>query len=442
MKNFIFTLLTFTLGISLTFAQSPGAAKLNYDSGTLDKAKNAIDKAITNEKHAAKWKTWYYRGLIYGRIAEVSGDPTLGKLYGDLDADPATKALEAYNKANELVDKDKDKETIKTGLKDLARQAFSFGVFRYQKEDLEGAYNNFLIADKLNPDYLFALTYAAGMAYELEKMEEYEKLLTKIINTPKAKFDEFNKTLPETSKGEDKSRFWINYVALQYQKAAEQEDENKQKALFKKTYDINKKGLEEFPDNEQLQKNKTTLASQIGNTEEAIKELEGIIASGKATADTYQSLGNLYEDKDVEKAEKYFKKALELDANSINANNSLGVVNFNKGVKINEEINEKFDVYDEQGKADELKKLRAKRDDGFKNAIPYFQKVTEVLAPGTDMEKQIGEERAKKFRIQTLYNLLRCYNVLLEQNKDNAEYKQKKEEITKTLKNLDPEFGD
>ncbi|MFT6279498.1 MAG: hypothetical protein ACJAU0_002329, partial [Flavobacteriales bacterium] len=44
-------------------------AKLSFDDGDFASAKESIDKAITNEKAAAKEKTWRYRGNIYMQVA-------------------------------------------------------------------------------------------------------------------------------------------------------------------------------------------------------------------------------------------------------------------------------------------------------------------------------------------------------------------------------------
>ena len=63
------TLCCAILLVANVWAQNPGTAKLHLDNGDIDKAKNAIDKALENPKHTEKAKTWLYRAMIYRSIS-------------------------------------------------------------------------------------------------------------------------------------------------------------------------------------------------------------------------------------------------------------------------------------------------------------------------------------------------------------------------------------
>ena len=69
MKKFALILVA-ALAINLGYAQKAKVVSAyNYlNHNQLDKAKEAIDAAITNEKTMADAKTWFYRGNVYLQI--------------------------------------------------------------------------------------------------------------------------------------------------------------------------------------------------------------------------------------------------------------------------------------------------------------------------------------------------------------------------------------
>ncbi|HEY8401230.1 MAG TPA: hypothetical protein VIK89_08215, partial [Cytophagaceae bacterium] len=83
------------------FAHAQNSAVTNailyHKDGELDKAKENIDGASSNEKTSGQAKTWYYKGVIYSDIAH-STNPA----YQSLSSEPLKIAYESYVKAQEL----------------------------------------------------------------------------------------------------------------------------------------------------------------------------------------------------------------------------------------------------------------------------------------------------------------------------------------------------
>jgi hypothetical protein len=72
-------------------------AVLYHQSGELDKAKEQIDLAITDEKTKVQAKTWYYRGLIYADLVT-----TMNPNFKALTNDPLKQSFESLLKAKTL----------------------------------------------------------------------------------------------------------------------------------------------------------------------------------------------------------------------------------------------------------------------------------------------------------------------------------------------------
>jgi len=375
----LFLILSFLLaGSYMTAFAQTGAAKLNLDAGTLDKAKEKIDEAIKDEKEATKAKTWLVRGQIYARIAaDQSG------LYSELSDDPINIALESFAKAKEMdYDKEKDKKgsTYKDAEKELTNihsTVINYGVGRYQAEDLEGALNAFLIAQTTNPQDTIPFMYAADLAYGQERFEDFEKSITKALEMD--------------FKG--KTRYYMLYSYYLVK-----EKEEKEKAL-----EVAEKGLKLDPNLDpesykQMQSIALQLYLDLNKIDEALEGMQSSLAA--ASTDEDKSLisfnvGVLYEKKgDKEKALAAYTKSNELKPNFDALFNS-GAMFFNEAVEIKKETDQmSLDEYNKKGKAVEEK---AKVE--FEKALPYFEKLykmpegkkTRVLGPLAQIYRIMGD---------------------------------------------------
>lgn len=391
--------LTATLSTAFTFnvlAQGPEAAKIELDATKIDKAKEIIDKVMENPKHNVKSKTWYYRGLIYKAIA----DDRTG-IYSKIDTNPVEKSIESFKKAMELepLKKGYYKESEK-GLADMFTPAFNFAVVSYQRKDNVGAMKAFWVAHRLQPDNLQVLSYATQFAFDNKDDALYEEGLIKMVNTPLAKYEEYNKTQEKEEAKIKKASFWQQIAFFV-------RDTKKDAA---KTEEYCKAGLKEFPEDKILQSILLEMYGKAGNYDAALQEAERQVQANPKDLKALQNLGIIYEKLGKEdKALEVYKKAIAVEPNSPEANYGLGAYHFNKGAVIMKVISEMdMPTYNKKGKAEEIKAGAF-----FKEAMPYFEKINSI----------------KPNDSKTLSILMQIYDVL--------GMKDKKDKTSKQLEALD-----
>jgi len=186
MKRALPTLLTLVLlciGLNANAQRSKIVTAYNYlGFKELDKAKDAIDVGLKDEKAAATPKGWYYKGLIYQEIHE-SKDPK----YNDLDANALDVAYASYLKCIELDLKEKHKSDIQVKLEMCARLFAYRGAKQYNDGDFELALGSFVNAQEINARPEFGLVdtmsiYNAGITADRlgrtkDAAEYYNKLI-------------------------------------------------------------------------------------------------------------------------------------------------------------------------------------------------------------------------------------------------------------------------
>ena len=92
-----------------------------------DKAKEAIDEAVLNEKTSTSAKAWYYRGLIYQALYK-------DKNYGSLCNNCLQIAFESYKKSLELDPKNEWVDIINSlQIPAIVNQEFNQGVEFFKK---------------------------------------------------------------------------------------------------------------------------------------------------------------------------------------------------------------------------------------------------------------------------------------------------------------------
>jgi|WetSurSiteA1Bulk_404760.scaffolds.fasta_scaffold00052_24 tetratricopeptide (TPR) repeat protein len=131
-------------------------------------------------------------------------------------------------------------------------------------------------------------------------------------------------------------------------------------------------GFNKFPENQAIMNELINYYVVANQGEEALK----LIAKAKATDPQNASYllveGALYDKMgNFEEAVKSYKSCLELDANYFDANYNLGVLYFNKAVKIYEDASKISDNT-------EFEKVQKQGDEMLKAAIPFMQKANEL----------------------------------------------------------------
>ncbi|MBE0640669.1 MAG: tetratricopeptide repeat protein, partial [Bacteroidales bacterium] len=307
-------LLVAALAVNLGFAQSAKVVSAyNYlRNNQLDKAREAIEPAISHEKTMGDPKTWFYRGNVYLAI-QLAQEPEFQAL--------KTNALqiseESYNKALELDAKEQYKPEILQRYPIIAEQYYNQGVLSYNSKDYPGAMQQFLRARDLNlrMGIMDSLAmYNAGLCAELSGQpavakENYQRLVE------------------------------LNYSStLIYSSLANMYKEDKDTAA---AYAILAKGLASHPDDYNLIISQTNLFLADGEMKKAQANLERAIALDASNPTIFFAVGTTYDQMgEKEKAESAYKAAINLDPAYFDANYNLGALYVNDAAAILEATNQ------------------------------------------------------------------------------------------------------
>jgi tetratricopeptide (TPR) repeat protein len=318
--------------------------------GRLDKAKEAIDKAVEHSKTINDERTWFYRGNVYLAIHLTDEEQ-----YMDLDPDALKKADEAYARALELDEKGDYTDEIKERILVVAEQYFNEGVNYYNENNYTEASKSFkksgTINDELGVIDTVAFFYTAQSAYFAEELDVSKNYFNKLKELD---YEEpaIYRFLAEIHKVESDTTTALNVI---------------------------KEGREKFPDDFSLIIEETNIYLAANEQDKAMDLLQLAIEKDDtnptlffAVATNYDQMGNF------EEAEENYLKAIELDPDFFDPNYNLGALYVNKAIEIMEEANEL--PLDEEQKYNELK---VESDDLLKKSIPYLEKADQ-LNPGDD----------------------------------------------------------
>ena len=305
-----------------------------YTNGYLDRAKNAIDKAILNDETAKEAKTWMYRGNIYLRLADirekelqweknkedslkqgkpvpvVTRDQQNNRAYVNLCTNCAEIAYEAYMKALELDENIKADNmgiaTPKIGLKFCASFLYNEAVSLFGASKFEEAYSVLVkanIADPKQDHIVYLLAYTA----ELTNKTDIAKTNYSDMVRDKSKNDRAYQQLANIYKSENDTARMLKVM-------------HDGEAIFmtKDTIYINFVTAYSF------------FLSWAGKTDEAADIMERALE--KYPDDHIFLIGygtTLSDNGHYEKAEKYLKKALEIKPDEVTAVFNLGTCYYN-----------------------------------------------------------------------------------------------------------------
>lgn len=336
-------------------------------------AKDALEKAIENEKTNQLAETWTYYALVNADLALL--DST------DQAESYIQTAVEAREKAISL---DTDKEFAENlGILNsiLAQNELNKGVQAWDSQDFAGAYTAF---DK-GLDYLpgdTTLLYYSGLA--AVNSQNFEGALEKYIEL--VPIDSFSNNKQIVL---DVSRIYLmqgdTTNAIKYAEL----------------------GANKYPEDPELATQNIELNLMAGNEEKIINTINSQISREPDNKNLHYYLGIAYSAlEDVEQAEAAYRKAVELDPNYLEANINLGGLILNKGI---DQFNKTNNASLPQAEYDaEIKKAY----DIFDSALPFLQKAVEVdpnsFLALTNLKKyyEIKEDTAKIEELQARIDAL------------------------------------
>jgi tetratricopeptide (TPR) repeat protein len=385
-----------TLLATCIFTLNAQQGKIDYASTEKKKVKS--DEAMKDEKQNKEAKFWFKRGELLQDVADVNTQflrlgmgvtevklllnnptetstltkwdlpleqwtyPTVSLFFQNqalycfdetkkICPDPLQDALDAFTKCQELdVEKKFDKK-LKLAYDKLKKQAELQGLNEYSKKESANALKYFELAYNVNKAPVMANVVDTQMIYFCGAMavviKDYDKAIKYLTEAKAVNYK--NASLY--------TDLYDSYIA--------KSDSASALATLKEGYTI-------FPDNFSIIVSLINFYLSKGESTEGLAYLKLAEEKDPKNPSIYFAEGTLFEKiNDPDKAIEAYTKSTEVDPNFFNGYYNIGVVYFNKGVKISRECENIEDL-------NKYKACKLNADVEFKKAVPYMEKAYEL----------------------------------------------------------------
>ncbi|WP_304062711.1 tetratricopeptide repeat protein [Pedobacter glucosidilyticus] len=326
---------------------------------TLNTAKASIDKATVHEKTLNSPEAWSYKALIYSAIA-VTDTVNMS------NADAAFKtAQEAIAKAKELDKEGKEKNNIDNSERNLSIVMQNRGVSAFNKKDYKTAYTSFkYISDVMPTDSLYSM-YTAIAANSAQMTDEAIKY--------------YNKTLELNTKNP------ALYQELGRLYMAKADTANALKVI--------EAGRALHPNNLNLIYDELNVYLARGQASKQISKIESAIAQEPKNKTLHFVAGVAYaSNKQFDKAEEAYNKALEIDPSYADAVYNLAVIYIDRG---NAFINQANALPNTKNNEAKYNALKGQFNAQLTKALPLLEKARELNPKDRNVAKALREVYVK-----------------------------------------------
>jgi len=326
----------------------------------LDKAKEAIDKAIQHPSTITNYKAWFYAGKVYLDIHETKNEK-----FVNLDENALEKSLNAFLKSIEYDKGKRELAKSRAAVRGIASHFFNKGTENYN-DGLQ------FIIDK-NPQNAIPEFNKAVDAYEksleVYAMPDFQKLDTLLIlRTGLAAF---------SGKQFDKAMGYFEQCA-DYQFGGEEVFINmceihQIQGDTTKALETLEKGIKVYPDdNLGILNQLIVFYYNSGKTKEALDYINLAIEKNPNNNGLFHIKGELYKQMgEIDLAVESYKKSIELNPEYVDSPYNLGIMYYNIA-------GEKHNAANATSDNDEYQKLKGEGDELFKLALPYLEKAHEL----------------------------------------------------------------
>jgi tetratricopeptide (TPR) repeat protein len=380
MKKIILLIIAISISIGAIAQKGKVTAAQSFiDQGALDKAKEAIDQALTNEKSNTWSNTFFTKGNLCRAIYDAD-NPAYNSFY----ADPLAEAYASYEKAMELDPKGGIKKKIIAQLiyNSMVGQLSSQGAKKFEAKDFEGAFNSFITQVKITESGMYAGNVDTGMyfntalaAINAKKFNEAIKYFEKCAEmkylglTPYLQISQCYLGLGDTAKAE-------NYL-------------------------LNLK--DKFPEDNNVF---ITIADFYLKSNRPIEALNYIEISKKKDPSNYglyYAAGVTYLNQNrFDEAIADLTKSVELKSDLYESQYALGASYINKAAAMLLKANDEMDI-------NKFNVLFNEANNVYAQAIPYMEKALELKPDDIYTMKSLGE---LYYRLKATGNNLEKYNAI------------------------------
>jgi len=318
------------------------------EQGALDKAKEALDQAMTDPKSMNWTNTYFAKGQLAQAVFK-SDNPKFKEFY----TDPLGEAYAAYEKSMELDPKGGAKKKIITGMvyNSLALDLYAQGGAQFEAKDYPGALKSFETQIKITESDLYVGITDTGMYYNAglaamnsgknpEAIKYFEKCaeMKYLGITPYYQISQSYMAMGDTVKAE---------------------------SLLKSLPD-------KFPGDKNITLNLIDLYIKSGKNDEALKYLEVAKADDPGNFSLYFAEGIIYlNENKYDEAIADLTKSVELKSDLYDSQYGLGAAYINKASDMFLKANDIMDVNKYNAAIEEAMKV-------FSKALPYMEKAYEL----------------------------------------------------------------
>ena len=373
MKRLLLTVALCVAASSASFAQkkavkeAQGIAK--GDKADFTEARALIKGALENPETKDDAQAWYVAGFIEDqqfsaeRTKQILGQqPNEPVMYEALGA-----ILPYFKKAYELDQLPNEKGKIKPKYSKYLKSIlgadhvyfFNGGAYYFDQKDYKKAYDFFNQYLEISELPMFEGTQTAEKDSTFMTVQFYAAVAaTQLQDSPIA-----IKALERAKSSDFRLNDVYQYLSYEYKQAGDSVN-------YVKTLE---EVYSKFTNEEFFLMSLIDAYIQSSQNEKAISYLNTAIAQKPSDSQLYHALGIVYETgiKDYAKAEETFKKALEVNPESVESMSALGRIYYNQAVNKQGEANM---INDSKKYQEELTIAK----DLFKQALPYFQKAHEM----------------------------------------------------------------
>lgn len=404
MKKAVCSLLLLAIGIG-TFAQKLDKIKDLYKSKKYDDAKNQIDQYLAVEKNAKDLEGWYTKAKIY---SDIAGDSSIASKY------PTARA-EAFDALKKYISLDEKKQYLLLQIDnykpimDIYQGYFKAGAAAYNKGDYKDAYPNF-------QNCLATGSYMYENKWSTVSLDTnvvlYAGISAEKADLKDAAATYYSKLAEAKVHGEGMDQIY-KWLIVYYADKKDNANVNKYIALGKEVYPADSFWASYELDYLREQGDKAALFAKY--KEMIAKYPDSATYRFNYAVELYQeaykaepSQRPANSEEMIKEAQDNFKKVLVLKPNYAQPNLVLGQIAYNQGVDINAKA--KAIKAPTNGKLtpqqiEQKKSLREEMNKKFDEAIPYFEKVDQIL--GGQGKLKMDDKSALKDALDlliTIYN--------------------------------------
>jgi tetratricopeptide (TPR) repeat protein len=378
MKKFFLLIAAFSITFGALAQKGKVTSAQSYiDQGLLDKAKESLDQALTNES-TANWPNTYF---VKGKLCQASFEsekPEFKSLYPD----PLEEAYTSYEKAMELDPKGATKKKIITSMtyNSLAVNLYAQGSARFEAKEYEGALKSFETQIKITESDKYAGAVDTGMYYNAGLAA---------VNSGK-----YNEAIKYFEKCAEMKYLGITPYFQIYESYMGLKDTVKAESILT--------GLKEkFPNDKTITLQLIDLYIKSNKTEDALRYIKEAKLADPNNYSLYFAAGIIYLNQNKnDEAIVELAKSTEIKGDLYDTQYGLGAAYINKASDMFVKANEIMDVKKYTEAIDQANLVYAK-------ALPYMEKALE-LKPDDIYAMRSLKELYYRLKLTDKYNAIKA----------------------------------